>query len=163
MDTNSIQAKAQEIILLEEQRLKADKVFDDLTGLYGDIRVELSKKAPDKENLIDMYAELMAMEQLICSPEAAYQMGREAALSKQEYKPMAYISEVFLAHDNVSFLKERDDLFQEICGLLDDTHSLMDDYNEAYRLCNGAINRKIHLFYDWGFYGKTPDLQETAG
>ena len=157
MEIKTIQAKAREIVITETKQIRTLKIPDDLTGLYGDIRVELSRKAPDDENLIDLYTELMAREQELCSPETAYQTGREAANSGREYALMEYLTRVYLEPDNQSFLAERDSLFYKLSDLLGETRGLMSEYNDLYRHCQGIINNYIAQFYHWGYYGEWPD------
>lgn len=155
MNTTEIQARVYEIIGIEFLRLTSECAFDDLMGLYGDIRMVLSEKASN--NLIDTYTEFMAKEQGLYSPEAAYEAGKEAAQMGRKYKPLEYISVVLLEPGNKSLLEERDALFDKLYALLGEAHGLIDDYNEAYRLCHGAIGRKIDRFYHLGYYGHMPN------
>jgi hypothetical protein len=151
MINESVQTGVREIIEAETARLEALKAFDDLTGLYGDIRVALSRRAPDCECLIDAYAELMAREQKLCCPETAYNAGREAAASGRESNLMEYVSRVFCEPGNLQFLSERDNLFYRLYGLLGEAYGLIDEYNEQYRTCHGFITRNIDQFYNMGY------------
>lgn len=163
MNNKTIQTKVQETIKQRTTQLINDKIPDDLMGLYGDIRVELFQKVPDNENMIDDYANLLEKEQQIYSPEIAYQVGLETAQSGGEYNPKKYFNEVYSSSDNQKLFNERDNIFHNICNLLGDTKGLIIEYTELYRLFHGVINEKIHLFYDWGYYGKFPICEENAG
>lgn len=156
MDSKDIQKKAHEIVGAWMEKLNSGKSFADLMQVYGDIRVALSRNAPDNEILIDTYTELMAKEQKLFSPETAFQAGRETVQSKREYAPLEYIRYVMLESKNISFLNDRDALYHTLCGLTRDI-DLMDEYNELFRYCHGEINWKIEHFYHLGYYGKLPE------
>lgn len=162
MDNKIIEMKALEFIALETTQLKTDRVLDDLTGLYGDIRVELFQKAPDSASLIDEYANMLAREQQICTPKDAYTAGHNAAQASHECNPAEYIAGIYRASDNQCLFSERDSLFHTLCNLLGDTRGLLSEYTELYRQYHGTINNKIDVFYQWGYDGKLPNCDEKA-
>lgn len=159
---NLVQEKAQEIIMRETMKSIADTTLADLIGLYGDIRVELSAKSPDNQNLIDDYTELLKKEQKVCSPENAYQAGREAAQSGQKCNAMEYLKTVYTTPEYFSFYNELEKVFRSICDILGETHGLVSEYTEVYRQFYGTINRIIHVFYEWGYHGTMPDYEQEA-
>lgn len=161
ISNNNIDTTIREITVQETLRLDMDRVREDLMGLYSDIVIELSKRAPGQEVKIYEYEELMAREQQIYIPEQAYEAG--VAARGREYNPafMEYSRNIILDPNNQAFLSKRDALYRELRGILGEVGGILDEFNELYRDCHGIIGQKINVFFDMGFYNAVDPAKES--
>lgn len=138
-------------VSLDDTRLR-----EDLMGLFADIRSQLRLNNPDKENLIYNYALLLQKELDLYCPYEAYEAGALLGCNanngngKAEYF-MCYMKRIEHnpaskeIHSNVSVM------YDELHKLLGDAYSLISEFTELYRKCNGIIQEKIDCFFDMGF------------
>lgn len=167
MNKQEINCIINEMLISATLELDKYHIREDYYGLINDIVSELTTKASGKEQLIYVYENLMTKEQEIYSPFNAYEAG--AYMGYNNTDPDArhkaffnYLGALYSNEENASLLNQRDLLYIELCGYLDDTRGLMSDFNDLFRKCHSVISNSMSKFFDMG-YSSTCQKNLIAG
>lgn len=145
------------LVMDGQASLDANRIREDLMGLYSDILSALERKAPGKEKQIYDYAALLQKELDLYTPHKAFEAGAILGCTSESFDGdiksafMLYIKRIEFDPASKAIHGMVHAQFDELCKLLGDERGLIAEFTELYRSCNGIIQSKIDRFFDMGY------------
>jgi len=118
-----------------------ERINADLTGLYTDIIIELSKANGAKAHLIFEYAALLCQEVLLHCGETAYIMGLESNVASSDEVFSQYQRKI--AHDKNLIDNKIQETHSTILDLLGVSKGLLSDFTDTFQKVHAVT--KNHL------------------
>ena len=137
--------------------LDDDYQREELMALYNDIRSEIKQASPEMKNIIYDYAALLQEELDLYCPYKAFEAGAVFGTSPNscnENKKRAfkqYVRQIECDPASIDSHRRVQIKYDMIHELLNNTHGLIDEFNEVYRNCYGVIQENIEVFFDMGY------------